>query len=78
MLQAAGSKALAIQPGKRAMERTARHMQEDAIVMVILTTKLVTELAGRVDGGHSKTGPTVKEEQHLSARNVAVTRGWQR
>ena len=42
-------------------------MQKETIVLVGLT-----DLAGRIYGGHSKIGLTVKEEQHLSALNVAV------
>ena len=43
----------------------AKYMQKKIIVLMGLT-----DLAG--DGGHSEIMLTVKEEQHLSALNVAV------
>jgi len=61
----------AIQPGQQAIteqviQRPAKYMQTTIIVLMGLT-----DLAG--DGGqHSKIMLTVKEEQHLSALNVAV------
>ena len=49
------------------MEKPAKHMQNIDIVLMGRT-----DLTGRSFMGHSKIGLTVKEEQHLSALNVAV------
>ena len=49
------------------MEQPAKDMQKIDIVLMGRT-----DLAGRRVMGLSKIGLTVKEEQHLSALNVAV------
>jgi len=65
-------KSHAIQPGQQpiteqVIQGPAKYMHKKNIVLMGLT-----DLAGRRDGGHLKIGLTVKEEQHLSALNVAV------
>jgi len=67
-------KSHAIQPGlqeitKQVDQRPATYMHNKNIVLMGLT-----DLPGWRDGGHSQIGETVKEEQHLSALNVAVKR----
>ena len=49
------------------MEQPAKDMQKIDFVLMGRT-----DLAGRRVMGHLKIGLTVKEEQHLSALNVAV------
>jgi len=57
----------AIQPGYQVLEQPAKVMQKIDFVLMGRT-----DLTGRRVMGHSKIGLTVKEEQHLSALNVAV------
>merc|ERR1719431_2505088 len=61
------AKSHAILPGDQALDQPAKDMQKIDIVLMGRT-----DLAGRRVMGHSKIGLTVKEEQHLSALNVAV------
>jgi len=66
------AKSHAIQPGQQeitthVLQGPAKYMQKKNGVLVGLT-----DLAGRRVGGHSKNMLTVKEEQPLSALNVAV------
>jgi len=62
-------KAHAIQPGDQGLDKPAKVMQKIDFVLKMGRTDLA---GGRRFMGHLKIGLTVKEEQHLSALNVAV------